>query len=427
MLFLLFTISLSVTAQSGNPPTEAEIVIQAARMVDVKTGKVVSNPTLFINRGRISYVGSQVKVSAKIPVVQLGDVTLLPGLIDAHTHLLENDNHADKGGLLTVTQMSTAKRALMGAAHGQEMLEAGFTTVRDLGNSGVNGDVALRDAINAGWVPGPRVHASTRALAPAGGQFGPLVTEVQGLINLEYAVINNPDQARAAVRQALYDGATWIKIIANQGRIRLSAAEVKAIVEEAENARRPVAAHVTDDETARLVVEAGVTSVEHGYTLSDETLQLMAKKHTFLVPTDGPLESYVFAPNLTPEQQKQQEAGVKSFREKSQDRLRRAVKAGVPIAAGSDSYVQVPGKNRGQAAQGMFQAYTDAGMSPLEIIKAATINAAEMLGWHDRIGSLEANRLADIIAVANNPLTDIRHLSQVVFVMKDGKIIKQTK
>jgi imidazolonepropionase-like amidohydrolase len=331
------------------------------------------------------------------------------------------------GGILTVAQMSTAKRALMGAAHGREMLEAGFTSVRDLGNSGVNGDVALRDAINAGWVIGPRIHASTRALAPAGGQFGPMVPEAQHLINLEYAVVNSPDQARAAVRQALYEGATWIKIIANQGRIRLSAAEVKAIMEEAENARRPVAAHTTDDETARLAVEAGVTSIEHGYILSDETLQLMAKKHVFLVPTDGPADSYVLGPQLTPEQRKQQEAGVKSFRERSQDRLRRAIKAGVPIAAGSDSYVQVPGKNRGQAAQGMFQAYAEAGMSAPDIIKAATINAAEMLGWHDRIGSLEAGRFADVIAVAGNPLQDISDLSKVQFVMKDGKIIKHLK
>jgi imidazolonepropionase-like amidohydrolase len=422
LLLIIITGNLA-KAQTTSPPATADMVIQAARMVDVKNGKIINNPMVFVSGNRITYVGSGTKIPQKSKMVQLGDVTLLPGLIDAHTHLLEIDNH-DMGGLLTVAQASTAKRALMGVAHGREMLEAGFTSVRDLGNSGMNGDIALRDAINAGWVTGPRLFASGRALAPAGGQFGPMIPEAQGLISQEYAVVNNPDQARLAVRQAIYDGATWIKIIANQGRIRLSPAEIKVIMEEANNSHRPVAAHVTDDETARLVVEAGVTSIEHGYILSDETLKLMVKNNTYLVPTDGPTDSYVLGPHLTPEERTQLAAGVKGFRERSQDRLRRAVKAGVSIAAGSDSYVQVPGKSRGQAAQGMFSAYAEAGMTPSEIIKAATINAATLLGWHDRIGSLEPGRFADIVAVSGNPLENIESLSKVVFVMKDGKIVK---
>lgn len=430
VLFVFIAPWLSVMAQSTNT-IEAEIAIKAARLLDVRTGKVITNPIIVVNKGKIVAVGTDVKISPQARQIQLGNVTLLPGLIDTHTHLLQNYN-GQLGGdntnmILTVTQMSTAKRALLGAAMGKQMLEVGFTSVRDLGNSGVNGDIALRDAINAGWIVGPRIHASSRALAPAGGQFGPISPETQSIIAQEYVTVSTVEEARRAVRQAIYDGATWIKVIANQGRMRLSAEELKAIVEEATRLGRPVAAHVTDDVTARLAIEVGVTSIEHGYELSDQTLQLMSQKKTFLIPTDGPLASYILSPHLSPEARKQQEENIKPFIERSRDRLRRAVKVGVLIAAGSDAYYQIPDQTRGQAAHGMFKAYAEAGMSPMQIIQSATIQAATLLGWHDRVGSVEAGKFADLIAVENDPLENIENLSKVVFVMKAGEIVKSSK
>ena len=175
--------------------------------------------------------------------------------------------------LLTVATMSTAKRALLGAKMGLEDLEAGITTVRDLGNSGFGGDVALRDAINAGWVVGPRIRASTRALSAAGGQFGPLQPETQKLIEQEYAVISTVDEARRAVRQAFYDGADLIKVIVNTGPRVVSLDEMKAIVEEAHRVNRTVAAHAIGDTATRIAAEAGVTSIEHAYTVPDDVLQ----------------------------------------------------------------------------------------------------------------------------------------------------------
>jgi imidazolonepropionase-like amidohydrolase len=325
--------------------------------------------------------------------------------------------------------MSPADRALMGVKLGQEDLEAGITTVRDLGNSGINGDVALRNAIERGWVTGPRISASTRALAPPGGQFGPLQSQAQALVEQEYVPLAGVDDARRAVRQALFDGADCIKVIVDNGRNMLSLGELKVIVEEAHRMKRKVAAHATDEESTRLAVEAGVDSIEHGYKISDDVLKLMARKHIYLVPTDGPLEQcLLFIPASAPlEKRRHQEQDCKRAVSQSNDRLRRAVALGVPIAAGSDQYTEVPGLTRGQASVMMFGAYADAGLKPADIIRAATMNAAELLGLQDRLGSIEPKKLADIIAVKGDPLKDIRELEHVDFVMKGGRVVREAR
>src|SRR5262249_48352691 len=196
-------------------------VVRAARMLDVKTGAVIANVSVVITGARIMAAGPNVAIPAGATVVDLGDALLLPGLIDAHTHLLQNYSgrvgNDDPNMVLTVAELGTTRRALLGAAMGRQDLEAGITTVRDLGNSGWGGDVALRGAINAGWVSGPRIVASTRALSAAGGQFGRLAPEAQKLIENEYVVISGVDEARRAVRQAFYDGADVIKVIVNTG------------------------------------------------------------------------------------------------------------------------------------------------------------------------------------------------------------------
>ena len=416
-------------AQSTGPK---QIAVRASRLIDVKTGNAVSNAVILIENGRITSVGSMLPIPAGTEVIDLGDATILPGLIDSHTHLLQNYN-GELGGddpnmILTVTTMSTAQRALLGVAMGREVLEAGITAVRDLGNSGWGGDVALRDAIRSRWVVGPRIVASTRALSATGGQFTTITPETQKIIEQEYVVINGVEEARRAVRQAFYDGADVIKVIVNTGPRVLSLDEMKAIVDEAHRVKRKVAAHAIGDLATRVAAEAGVDSIEHAYTIPDDVLKVMAQKKIYLVPTDYPAEFYasVFSSgNPSPEQRQQAEAGAKRFAEANAARLSRALKAGVPIAAGSDEYYRVPGKTRGQASLMMFRAYAGAGMTPLQILQAATINAADLLaGQNALFGYIEKGMFADLIAVAGDPLKDITELERVRFVMKGGAVIK---
>lgn len=432
-LFILLTILL-FQSQPSFAQTPKRFAVRAARMLDVKSGNIIGSPVILVEGERIAEVGANLSIPKDAEIIDLGNVTLMPGLIDAHTHLLQNYD-AKLGGddpnmILTVTQLGTTRRALLGAAMGREMLEAGFTTVRDLGNSGINGDAALRDAVRAGWVTGPRIFASTRALSAKGGQFGRMTAEVQKLVEQEYVVVNNVDEARQAVRQAFYDGADCIKVIVNTGSRVLSLEEMKAIVEEAHRVGKKVAAHAIGDLATRIAVEAGVDSIEHAYTIPDDVLKMMAEKKIFLVPTDYPAEFYLslydFNADTPAEQVKQITDGTNQFVKANGERLARAVKFGVRIAAGSDEYYQVKGKTRGQASLMMFRAYLAAGMSPLEIIRAATVNNAELLaGERAPFGSLEKGKFADIIAVPGDPLKDISGLEKISFVMKGGTIVKK--
>ena len=433
-------VALSVLSAQAAPParqggagnTGHTVAVRCGRLIDGRGGDPINNAIILIEGERITAIGAGVAVPAGAEVIDLSSATVLPGLIDSHTHLLQNYDGKfgsdDPNMILTVTQMSTAKRALLGAAMGREDLEAGITTVRDLGNSGYNGDVALRDAIREGWVVGPRIVASTRALAAAGGQFGEVSAATQKIIEQEYAVISGTEEARRAVRQAFYDGADLIKVIVNTGPRVVSLEEMKVIVEEAHRVNRKVAAHAIGDQATRIAAEAGVDSIEHAYTVPDDVLKMMAEKKIFLVPTDGPLETYldifVNSQHPSPEELERMKAGLGGFLKGSRDRLARAVKAGVRIAAGSDMYYQLPGKTRGQASLTMLRAYSEAGMTPMQIIQAATLNAAELLGAQRRLGSLETGKVADLIAVTDDPLKDIAALEHVKLVMKGGRIIK---
>ena len=399
--FILF---LLVVANAQNHKSTDGIAVTAKRMIDVRSGQEIPDVVVLIEKNKITAVGSKLKIPDSVQVIALGDVTLLPGLIDAHTHLLHQyytkygDDNSNR--LLEMIQLGPAKRALLGVRLAREMLEAGFTAVRDLGNSSINADIALRDAINHGYVIGPRMFVSTRALSPVGGQFQSLTPEAQQLLSQEYVQISGVEEARKAVRQAIYDGADCIKVIANAGSRRLSLEEMKVIVEEAKRANLPVAVHATDgDCPAMTAVEAGASSIEHAYTVSEAVLNLMAKKNIFLVPTDA--------------------SGVAKY----QERIKRALKAGVRIAIGSDIYYEFPGKTRGQMSAGMYKTYVASGMSNLEVLRAATLNPADLIG-NNAIGAIEVGRFADIIAVKGNPITDISVLEAVVFVMKDGRVYK---
>lgn len=423
--------------QAQAPPKA--VVVKAARALDVESGRYISGAAVLVEGDRIKAVGEASAVMAQAPqgaaVLDLGSATLLPGLIDAHTHLLQNyDLSLDEGPnmVLTVARMSTAKRALLGAAMGRQDLEAGITTVRDVGNSGVDGDVALRDAIDAGWVIGPRIVASTRALAAPGGQFEGLQAGARNLVEQEYAPVVTPDDGRRAVQEAFADGADCIKVIGNawgdqKGNVgRLVAPDtLRAVVEEAHRVHRKVAVHALGDIGTRTAADAGVDSIEHGYFIPDDVLREMAAKHIYLVPTDIEDSLIEDIAAAAPAGRRQQESDdLRAFVTTERARLRKAIALGVPIAAGSDMYYRLPGRSRGQASLLVLRAYTEAGMKPIEVIRAATVNAADLLGLSAEIGSLAPGKYADIVAVTGDPLKDANQLQQVEFVMKGGAVIR---
>jgi len=440
--FLVISVaSVWVMIASGSANSQVDgknaqrTAIRAARLIDGKSETVLKNAVVLVEGEKITAVGSQLAIPGDAKVIDLADVTLLPGLIDAHTHLLtemDGTNPATQEDYLRiVATQSTAERALLGAKLGREDLEAGITTVRDVGNSGVNGDVALRRAFQRGWLPGPRMVISTRALAAQGGQFGRLTPAAQSLIEEEYVTIRGAESARQAVRQALYDGAGCIKVIVNGTPANVTLEEMKAIVDEAHTAGVKVAAHAIGVKPTTIAAEAGVDSIEHAYTVSDDVLKMMAAKHIYLVPTDGTLQTFedmTFGMRQPGAEEKSNlEKEYKTFVEEAQDRLRRAMKIGVPIAAGSDMYYSIAGKTRGQASLLVYEAYQDAGMTPMEIIHAATRNAAELLGMQERIGTLETGKLADIIGVPGDPLQDVKALEHARFVMKGGTVVVNNK
>ncbi len=403
-------------------------------MLDVRSGTIISHAVVVIEADRIKAAGADIAIPPGARLLDLGDVTLLPGLIDAHTHLLQGfpggREHLDDATVREVRRWTTVNKVLVGAATAREDLEAGITTVRDLGSSGMNGDVALRDAINLGVVPGPRMVVSTRAITiPSGEPAGP-TTEPQ------IVLVTNADDARRAVQQAVQAGADCIKVLVNSGRQVMSLELLLPIVDEAHRSGKKVAAHAVGEQATRIAAQAGVDSIEHAYAhfqqavgvaaLPDDVLKLMAEKGIFLVPTDATLQA-VMETNYRNEPLEQRvvtETRIRGLMEADRSRLRRAIAAGVRIAAGSDSYAFRPGMTRGEESLVVLQAYAEAGMPALEIIRAATVNGAELLGLSDRVGSIREGKLADIIAVKGDPLKDVTVLERVAFVMKGGRVYK---
>jgi imidazolonepropionase-like amidohydrolase len=416
-------ISAAIFAVAAPPSMK---VIKAARLLDVQTGTYVSPAMVLIEGERIKAAGTQVIIPVGTKVLDLGDATLLPGLIDTHTHMLlqfPENSTADLDLDVAVFSEDTATRALRGVKLAREMVEAGFTTIRDLGNAGANGDMALREAIRNGWIVGPRMLVSTRIISPIGGQMTRLPKESQGVIDLDYRVISGVEEARKAVKQATYEGADWIKVVvaANGRSPSLSLDELKAIVDESHRANLKVAAHTDRAAAAKVAVEAGVDSIEHGWSITHGVLDLMASKKIYLVPTD--VTATAFTDLGHPDKAIVEHYEKREF--ENGERLRYAIKIGVPIAAGSDMTQPIHGQDRGHSSMEMFRAYRNAGLSGIEIIRMTTASAAELLGWQDRVGSIHAGKYADMIAVQGNPLQDISELERVIFVMKGGQIVKE--
>jgi imidazolonepropionase-like amidohydrolase len=390
-------------------------LIKAGRILDVRAGNYIPDQGILTEGERIKEIGPWPLVQSHAPsdavMFDLSSAALLPGLIDCHAHLLIGGElgRVSPGELLslTLTQTSESMRALLGARNAKEVLDAGITSARIVGHSGIDGDVSLRDAINAGWIPGPRIQAAARKIAPVGGQVLNLDPSLSaGFLSREFLTVSGPDQARRAVRDNLAAGADLIKIVVDADASRgwktryMPAVDAKAIVEDAHRLGMKVAAHAGDNAAVQIAIDAGVDSIEHAWTATDDQLKQMKEKGIWLVAT----EIFVAAP--------------------PEDRLQRAMRIGVRIAMGSDAWADQPGKTRGELTLVELKRLHDEGMPDLEIIRCSTANAAELMGWSDRVGELAAGKFADIIAVTGDPLRDIGLLQHVQFVMKGGAIIR---
>ncbi|MEX1186963.1 MAG: amidohydrolase family protein [Gemmatimonadaceae bacterium] len=412
---------LAVTAAGVDAQAfrDSVTVIRAARMLDVGTGNIVQNPVITVTGDRISSVtNSAVPVGAR--VIDLGDVTLLPGLIDAHTHLTSN---LEAGSYVRPARETDADVTVRGVRNARLMLQSGFTTVRDVGSAGF-ADVALMRASDAGWIDAPRIVPAGHSLGITGGHcdhtgWKPGVLEGSTVTG----IADGPDEAVEAVRQQLKYGAKVIKICATAGVLsfeesvgaqQFSDAEMRAIVEEAARHGVKVAAHAHGTQGIIAAVRAGVASIEHGSMLDDEAISLMKQRGTYLVPTTYLADSIdlrILPPLLR--------SKAESILPIARANVTRAIRAGVKIAFGTDAAV-IPHEH----AIREFKTLVDRGMTPLGAIQAGTINAADLLGTTDR-GRLTPGLLADIIAVPGNPLADIQALERVTFVMKGGRIYKR--
>jgi imidazolonepropionase-like amidohydrolase len=421
------------------PPPPAVTLVKAAHLLDPRTGHVLSPAAVLIEDGKIVRASPQIAAPDGAKVIDLGAATLLPGLIDSHAHLLLNvvippeeelTRHLNAffapTELLTIVESPT-KRAFLGAQNARDDLQSGITTVRNLGHSGIDGDTELRDAINAGQVPGPRILAAGRKLITRGDYLQDLNPALaDAILNQEFLFIDGADSARAAVRRNVFQNVDVIKVAADEN---LTVAELVAAVEEAHRNHLKIAVHAIEKAAIQTAIDAGVDSIEHGTEATNEQLQLMREKGIFLDLTltayDGWLlkimePSIVLSPGF-----RARRVAKDAHHDQELDQLvQRVLKSGVKFAAGTDMCWYFPGKTCGQASVITLLNLRKAGMSPLDVIRAITVNAAQMLGWEDKIGAVERGKFADMIAVAGDPLADIHELERVHFVMKNGEVLR---
>ena len=414
-LSLVVCFLLATVGAQQSPPSRV-IALRASHMLDVKSGSVVPNAVVLIQDDKITTAGSSLKIPAGAEVVDLGNATLLPGLIDCHTHLMARISDEPQGYGLSLLTKSQAFRALEGAADARVTLLAGFTAVRDVESEGSGyADVALRDAINQGLVDGPRMQVATRGIAAVGKYFPFGISPDLADFPTGAQLISGPEEARRAAREQIGHGADLLKVYADWGVPTLTIDEIRPIVEEAHKSKLKVAAHADSPEGIRNALTAGVDSIEHGHQADRSSFELIKQKNVFWVPTIG---YYFFAVDTA--KSPQPHKYMQETLERTRQNISIARELGVKIANGFDpSSPEAHGKNAREII-----AMTKLGLPPVEAIRAATTNAAELMGWSDKIGSIEPGKYADIIAVSGDPIADVGELEHVKFVMKGGVIVK---
>ena len=428
-VFVIF-LSLRIAAQAA----DQLIVLKAARFFDGKSDALVQNAVVIVQGDEIIDAGTNLPVPSDAQVIDLGDATLSPGFMDAHTHLTADFSGNYNERRLQQLDLNVSEHAIRATAFARATVEAGFITVRDLGSRFVGShefvDVALRNSINKGVIAGPRMLVATKGIGATGGHFDPTNGFRDFLFRRESdftdGIANGPDEIRKAVRFEVKNGADVIKAAVSGGVLslgdevdtpQLTPAEMTALVDESHRLRKKVAVHCHGDQAAREAIEAGVDSIEHGSFMKPETLTMMKKKGTFLTPTlmasewiMGKLDNY--PPAL--------QAKAKAAYRARSEMFRNAVKMGIKISFGTDAAVFPHGQNAKE-----FKLMVDLSMKPIDALKSATANDAELLGIGQKVGTLEKGKLADIIAMPGDPTSDITATERVTFVMKEGKIIRQ--
>jgi imidazolonepropionase-like amidohydrolase len=427
---LIIFFCFAIAAHASDQP----IVLKAARMFDGKSNALVQNGVVIVQGDIIVDAGSNLAVPGGARVIDVGDATLSPGFMDAHTHLTADFSGNYNERRLQQLDLNVSEHAISATAFARATVEAGFTTVRDLGSRFVASrefvDVALRNAINKGVIIGPRMLVATKGIGATGGHFDPTSGFRDFLFGREPdytdGIANGPDEIRRAVRFEVKNGADVIKAAVSGGVLsladevdtpQLTPAEMAALVDESHRLRKKVAVHCHGDRAAREAIEAGVDSIEHGSFMKPETVTMMKKKGTFLTPTlmasewiMGNLDNY--PPAL--------QAKAKAATAARSEMFRNAVKIGVKISFGTDAAVYPHGLNAKE-----FKLMVDLGMTPIDALKSATANDAELLGIAQKVGTLEKGKLADVIVMPGDPTSDITATERISFVMKEGKIIRQ--
>jgi imidazolonepropionase-like amidohydrolase len=427
VLLSLFFFTVAATA------ADQVIALKAARLFDGKSKALLPNGVVLVQGDKIVDVASNLPIPNAAQVIDLGDVTLSPGFMDAHTHLTLDFSGNYNERRLRDLDLNVSEQAIKATTYARATLEAGFTTVRDLGSRFVGSrefvDVALRNSINKGVVVGPRMLVATKGVGATGGHFDPSSGFRDLLFGREpdasEGIADGPDEIRKAVRFEVKNGADVIKAAVSGGVLSLAdevdtpqftPAEMAALVDETHRLRKKVAVHCHGDQAGREAIEAGVDSIEHGSFLKPETLTLMKNKGTYLTPTlmaaewiMGKIDNY--PPAL--------QAKAKAAMAARSDMFRNAVRIGVKISFGTDAAVFPHGQNAKE-----FKLMVDLGMASIDALKAGTSNDADLFGIAQKVGTLEKGKLADIIAMPGDPTADITATEHVSFVMKEGKIIR---
>jgi imidazolonepropionase-like amidohydrolase len=406
------------------PAPQRPIVLKAAHLFDSVSGKLSEHGVVVVSGTKIQAVGTNVNIPDNAQVIDLGDATLMPGFIDAHVHLSQESTRQWYHDWFNNIMRFPAEQAMYGAHYAKATLEAGVTTVRDVGSTDYIA-LGLRNAIDAGVIPGPRMLVANYAIGSTGGHADqdPVPPQRIAVAGPILGVCNGPEECRAAVRYQIKYGANVIKFMPSGGVLSLSDPvdnpqltqdEMNAIVSEAHNWGRKVAAHCHGDRAAKMAIAAGVDSIEHGTFLQDDTLQEMKKKHVYLVATlfagawvGEHLDA--FPPAIA--------VKARAAAAQAQTMFQHAVKIGVPLAMGTDAGVEPHGLNARE-----FSLMTGNGLSPAQALLAGTANGADLLGLADRTGTLAPGKFADIVAVPGNPLADMHVTEHPLFVMKEGTI-----